>query len=64
MLFNHELVELKEFKGIEARESLALELVPKSTDPRANQAPIINFIEVIRESPGDVAAASNKNLPR
>jgi outer membrane protein assembly factor BamB len=40
---------IKEFKGIEARESLALELVPKSTDPQANQAPVINFIEVIRE---------------
>ena len=52
---------VKEFKGIEARESLALELVPKSSDPRANQAPIINFIEVIREDAGNVAAASGRN---
>ena len=53
---------VKEFKGIEAGESLALELVPKSTDPQANQAPIINFIEVIREGAGTVAAASSKNV--
>jgi outer membrane protein assembly factor BamB len=51
---------VKEFKGIEAGESLTLELVPESTDPQADQAPIINFIEVVREGPGDVAAASNK----
>ena len=52
---------VKEFKGIEARESLALELVPRSADPRANQAPIVNFIEVIREDAGNVAAASGRN---
>lgn len=53
---------VKEFKGIEAGESLALELVPKSSDPQANQAPVINFIEVIREGASEVAAASSKNV--
>jgi len=40
---------VKEFKGIRVENILALELVPKSTNPAINQAPIINFIEVIRE---------------
>ncbi len=53
---------VKEFKGIKARGSLALGLVPKSADPQANQAPIINFIEVIREDAGKVAAASSRNV--
>jgi hypothetical protein len=52
---------VKEFKGVEARESLALELVPKSTNPQADQAPTINFIEVIREDAGKVAVASSKS---
>ena len=53
---------VKEFKGIRAGESLALELVPKSADPKPNQAPIINFIEVVREGAGEVAAAPGKNV--
>jgi outer membrane protein assembly factor BamB len=53
---------VKEFKGIRAGESLSLELVPKSADPRPDQAPIVNFIEVIREGAGDVAAAPGKNV--
>jgi outer membrane protein assembly factor BamB len=40
---------VKEFKGIEAASVLVLELVPKLTDPQPGQAPIINFIEVIKE---------------
>jgi outer membrane protein assembly factor BamB len=42
---------VRQFKGIEVKNSLILELVPESTDPRANQAPVINFIEVVREEP-------------
>ncbi len=52
---------VKEFKGVKARGSLALALVPELADPQANQAPIINFIEVIREDAGEVAAASSRN---
>lgn len=40
---------VKEFKGVEVRNSLILELLPKLTDPKADQAPAVNFIEVIRE---------------
>ena len=40
---------VKECKGIRAEETLVLELVPKSSDPEVHEAPIINFIEVIRE---------------
>ena len=40
---------VKEFKGIEAGTAMVLELLAKSTNPNMDQAPIINFIEVIRE---------------
>ena len=42
---------VKEFKGIRVENVLALELIPKSANPQANldKAPIISFIEVIRE---------------
>jgi outer membrane protein assembly factor BamB len=53
---------VKEFKGIRAGGALALELVAKSADPQADQAPIINFIEVIREGAGEVGAACDKNV--
>jgi len=40
---------VKEFEGIRAENVLALELVPKLANPQMGQAPIINFIEVVRE---------------
>jgi len=40
---------IKEFNGIEAGSALALELLAKTANPKKDQAPIINFIEVIRE---------------
>jgi outer membrane protein assembly factor BamB len=40
---------VKEFKGIEAGSALILELLANSSNPNIDQAPIINFIEVIRE---------------
>ena len=40
---------VKEFKGIRVENVLALELVPTPANPQANQAPVINFIEVIKE---------------
>ncbi len=46
---------IKEFKGIKAKNVLVLELVPKSSNPQVYQAPIINFIEVIREESGEIA---------
>ena len=46
---------IKEFKGIRADEVIVLELLPQSANPKMNQAPIINFIEVIREEAGEIA---------
>jgi outer membrane protein assembly factor BamB len=40
---------VREFKGIEAGSAITLELLPKLANPNMDQAPIINFIEVIRE---------------
>ena len=40
---------VKEFKGIEATSALALELLAGSSNSNIDQAPIINFIEVIRK---------------
>lgn len=44
---------VKKFKGVRIENNLVLELIPKSANPQANldKAPIINFIEVIRERP-------------
>jgi outer membrane protein assembly factor BamB len=41
---------VKEFKGIRAGNAIVLELLAKPADPNVDQAPIINFIDVIRES--------------
>lgn len=46
---------IKEFEGVKAGNVLAIELLPESADPQTNQAPIINFIEVIRENTGQIA---------
>jgi len=35
--------------------------VPESSDPKANQAPVINFIEVTREDAKELAAANGEN---
>ncbi len=40
---------IKEFKGVHVENSLSLEFIPVVADPEINQAPIISFIEVIRE---------------
>ena len=40
---------IKEFFGIHVENNLSLELIPDMTDPEINQAPVINFIELIRE---------------
>lgn len=53
---------IKEFKGIKAEDVLVLELLPKSTNPQMNQAPIINFIEVIREEAGEIALGNTSPM--
>ena len=53
---------VKEFKGVRAESVLVLELLPKSANPQMNQAPIINFIEVIREDVGEIAQIPGKSM--
>ncbi|MBE9511545.1 MAG: hypothetical protein IMY71_11765 [Bacteroidetes bacterium] len=40
---------VREFKCISVKNDLKLELIPKVSDPDIKQAPVINFIEIIRE---------------
>jgi outer membrane protein assembly factor BamB len=40
---------IKEFKGVEVKDILKIELVPDIPNPEINNSPVINFIEVIRE---------------
>ncbi|HUT45236.1 MAG TPA: PQQ-binding-like beta-propeller repeat protein [Sedimentisphaerales bacterium] len=51
---------VKEFKGIEAGSAMVLELLARSANPNIDQAPIINFIEVIRE---DVQSSQTAKQP-
>jgi outer membrane protein assembly factor BamB len=53
---------IRQFEGIRVRNVLVLELVPKSADPQDDQAPIINFIEVIREDAGETAEIDKNNM--
>jgi len=46
---------VKEFKGIEVKDVLAVGLVPEVASPTMAQAPLINFIEVVREDAPEVA---------
>ena len=50
---------VQEFAGVQVTDDLALELIPKEPNPDAAHAPVINFIEVVREdTPGGVNVAS------
>ncbi|MHC4737406.1 MAG: outer membrane protein assembly factor BamB family protein [Planctomycetota bacterium] len=40
---------IKEFKGIDVKDKLIVELVPERSNPTIKQAPVINFIKVVRE---------------
>lgn len=51
-------VVVKQFKGVQVRNSLVLELVPNSANPGVEQAPLINFVEVVREDVPSVAGPS------
>jgi hypothetical protein len=53
---------IKEFKGIRAEDVLVLELYPRSANPKMDQAPIINFIEVIREGTGEIALGTTSPM--
>jgi outer membrane protein assembly factor BamB len=51
---------VKEFTGIKAQKALVLELLAKTANPEASQAPIINCIEVIKEDVNAVARFSHE----
>jgi len=40
---------VREFNGIRAEDHLVLKLIPEKPDPDMRKAPLINFIEIIRE---------------
>jgi len=56
-------VVIKEFNGIKVENVLAVELVSKDSNPTISQAPIINFIEVIREDEAKVSKISEPLSP-
>ena len=47
---------VREFRNIPVTDNLVLELVPKTAQPDVGEAPLINFIEVIREDMGRISA--------
>ena len=59
----HEQGIVHEFSGIRVKNDLALELVPKQPDPDAHHAPVINFVEVIREDTADVVSVARVPPP-
>ena len=40
---------IKEFKGIDVKNKLIVEFIPERSEPTIKEAPLINFIKVIRE---------------
>jgi hypothetical protein len=52
---------VREYKGIRVDDSLVLEFIPQTTNPEANEAPIINFLEVVREDARATVALENRN---
>ena len=52
---------VKEYRGIRAEQALAVELLPEQADPQPTQAPIINFIEVVRETERAAAGTFTTN---
>lgn len=53
-------VVIKEFRGIPVESQLRLELVPRGFNPEFEEAPVINFMEIIRE---DTTAAAKNVVP-
>jgi len=45
---------VKEFKGIEVHDDLRVELVPKVNNPSKAQVPILNSVEIVRESESNI----------
>ena len=54
---------VKEFKNVRVENDLVLELVPNASEPKAAQAPLLNFIEVIREDIERVSGLPGSSEP-
>ena len=54
---------IKDFKGIEVENDLTIELIPKTPNPTITQAPLINFIQVVREDVVQVSEAPEPVKP-
>ncbi len=46
---------IKEFNNIQVKDDLTLELIPKKDSPRPEEAPLLNFVEVLREDSKQVS---------
>jgi outer membrane protein assembly factor BamB len=56
---NNDAIVVKEFTNVPVTDNLKVSFVPKKQNCTADQAPIISFIEVIRETPETDKIASN-----
>ena len=54
---------VQEFKNVLVESDLLLELVPKTSSPSEDSAPVIHFIEVIREDDGRVSSLPGASGP-
>ena len=54
---------IKEFSGIKVNDNLVVELVPQALNPTITQAPMINFIEIIREDADKVSVEERRAVP-
>jgi len=55
---------IKEFHGINVENNLTIELTSKEESPSIDQAPVINFIEVLREDEGQETAKSVRPISK
>lgn len=47
-------VVIKEFSGIQVKDDLVVELIPKFLYPTIRQAPIVNFIQIVRDDTNEI----------
>lgn len=54
---------VKEFKGVRVENTLRIEFMPEKSRPTLAESPLINFIEMIREDPEEMAEPSRISAP-
>ena len=52
-------IVIKEFIGVKVSNTLSLELIPQKKAPSNKQAPLVNFIEILRENNMKTAESLN-----